>query len=77
MRSEDVVCAPMQSPIPAGLERLTIVGIQDGDLPVGADLHPVPQVLSRLPVDGMQHQQRESKVLQSSQFWSYKDTTGI
>ena len=48
-----------------GNER-TIVGVKDSNLAVGADLHPVAHVEGRLPVDGMQHQEGQRKVLHST-----------
>ena len=41
----------------------TIMGVQDSNLSLRADLHPVAQVHGCLPKQGMQDQQRQGKVI--------------
>ena len=44
-------------------EKRTIVGVENSDLAVRADLHPVAHVEGCLPVDGMQHQEGQCKII--------------
>ena len=39
------------------------MGVENSDLAVRADLHPISHVEGRLPVDGVQHQEGERKVI--------------